>query len=260
MTPALPLPPDVAERFTDVVLAGDGSEARVYRAVQRDTGRPVALKVFRVGSRAFFRELSVGGSVFHPNILSMQEFFHDAQHPTIVWEYCAGGSLRDRMEVGYTMAAREVLDLGLQVAGALGALHAANVIHGDLKPENILRKRRVGDPQWKVSDFGISANAFPATKALFSTPAYAAPELRIGRRSFASDVFALGRVLLETLELVEQPGDEIRSYLQTLVAESPEDRPSAAEVSQAIDGLIVRLRASAYFRLPGVGPLDPIFL
>ena len=76
-------------------------------------------------------------SLSHPNLAVVYSVETWEDVPFIVEEYLAGGTLSTRLTLGRIRASRDALDLGIVLAGAVGALHAARIIHCDIKPSNI---------------------------------------------------------------------------------------------------------------------------
>ena len=124
---------------------GRGGMAVVHLARQRDLSRLVALKElagFSVGdpsaAERFLRESRVAGSLNHPNIVTVYEYFDDGGTPFIAMELMEGGSLRPLVgELSLPKVARVLEDL---LAG-VGHAGRAGIVHRDLKPENALITR-----------------------------------------------------------------------------------------------------------------------
>src|SRR4051812_21831806 len=121
---------------------GRGATATVYLARQVDLGRPVALKElasFHAGDRLFaerfLREAQLGGSLNHPNIVTVYEYFEHDRVPYIAMEYLPRGSLR-----AYSKRLTTAQVLGVLEGVLAGLEHAEerSVVHRDLKPENLM--------------------------------------------------------------------------------------------------------------------------
>ncbi|MCB1016243.1 MAG: protein kinase, partial [Acidimicrobiales bacterium] len=132
------------EGYTDLDRIARGGFGTVYRARQERFGRVVALKVLDVealdedGRRRFAREcLAMGSLSWHPHVVALHDSGITAdQRPYLVMEYLEAGSLGDRLDQG-PLAWPHAVRAGVEVAGALGAAHAAGTLHRDLKPENL---------------------------------------------------------------------------------------------------------------------------
>ncbi|MGH8884382.1 MAG: bifunctional serine/threonine-protein kinase/ABC transporter substrate-binding protein [Egibacteraceae bacterium] len=183
----------------------DGGFATIYRAVQRQFGRRVAVKVLdprgldKQGLLSRFeRECETLGMLGdHPHVVRVfQAGVSEFGSPYIVMEYLPAGSLADRLEVDGPLSWEEVLAIGVRLAGALESAHQAGVLHLDIKPANVLLGPD-GEP--KLADFGIArvrAALGVTTQTLTLTVGYAAPERFVGDEPIAaSDTYSLGATL-----------------------------------------------------------------
>ncbi|MFQ5490866.1 MAG: protein kinase, partial [Phycisphaerae bacterium] len=192
-------------------LLGTGGMSKVYRAVDTDSGLPVALKllkgehVFSAESRARFeREAAALSRIDHPNVLAVYGFPAEGHHLALAMELLVGGSLREWIAERHRL--KEAFDPALvllfsrQAADGLAAAHRAGLIHRDIKPSNLLLDEH---SQVKVSDFGVvSATEMTTwvtgTGQQIGTPAYMSPEQCKGEKtSPASDVYSLGVTMFE---------------------------------------------------------------
>ncbi|HSB29015.1 MAG TPA: serine/threonine-protein kinase, partial [Pyrinomonadaceae bacterium] len=138
---------------------GEGGMGEVFLAQDTKLDRKVALKVLPadVASKQdrmhrFIQEAKAASALNHPNIITIHEIDQTESIQFIATEYIDGETLRQRMREA-PMKLNEVLDVATQVAGAVSAAHAAEIIHRDIKPENIMVRR---DGIVKVLDFGLA--------------------------------------------------------------------------------------------------------
>src|SRR5215203_3664494 len=133
----------------------------VYLANDTKLDRKVALKILpsdvvetTAGDRVrrFVQEAKAASALNHPNILTIYEIDEVDSEQFIATEYIDGETLRDRIRRS-TFATSEVLDIAIQIAGALFATHSVGIIHRDIKPDNIMLRR---DGIVKVLDFGLA--------------------------------------------------------------------------------------------------------
>ncbi|CAA9450127.1 MAG: Serine/threonine protein kinase [uncultured Rubrobacteraceae bacterium] len=181
----------------------------MYRARDARLGREVAIKVLgehHAGSPEFVerfeREVKSVASLDHPNIVRVFDSgTGDDGSPYMAMELVGGGTLKDRIRHEGPLPPREAARVALQVADALGAAHAAGIVHRDVKPENVLLTQ---DGRVKVADFGIArateATAMTRTSMILGTVPYLSPEQARGEPvGPASDLYSLGVVLYEVL-------------------------------------------------------------
>jgi eukaryotic-like serine/threonine-protein kinase len=146
------------------------------------------------------REGRIAARLHHPNAITVFDVVDDDDVPCLVMEYMPSRSLATVMAEDGALAPGAVADVGAQVAAALTAAHAANIVHRDVTPGNILLGE---DGPVKLTDFGISraTDDVTATRSFAGTPAYLAPEVALGDGpTSASDVFSLGSTLYAAVE------------------------------------------------------------
>ncbi len=189
-------------------IIGSGGMGEVYRAMDTRLGRTVAIKLLARELTAnlayrlrFLQEARAVSALNHPNIVVLYDISSHDGADFLVMEYVAGRSLKELIPPE-GLVFEQVLNLGSQVASALGAAHAAGIVHRDVKPANIL----VTDSQVvKVLDFGIAKLPHDGTVThltgpgqVMGTVAYMSPEQTRGEETDASsDVFSLGCVLYQ---------------------------------------------------------------
>ena len=194
-------------RYEILREVGRGGMAMVYLARQTDLDRFVALKelgAFHASdpsfAQRFLRESRVAGSLSHPNIVTVHDYFEHEGTPYIAMEYIERGSLRPyvgRMTLAQIGGVLEGLLAGLTHAESHG------IVHRDLKPENLMV---TADGRIKIADFGIAkattkmqTGAFlTATGTTVGTPTYMAPEQAMAQEIGPwTDLYSVGCMAFE---------------------------------------------------------------
>jgi tetratricopeptide (TPR) repeat protein len=264
----------IADRFELERYTGAGGMGTVYRARDRFTGHPVALKILHARGPTelarFFREVEVLTQLTHPAIVRFVAHGRtDDDAPYIVTEWLDGESLTTRLE-RCDLSIAESLSLVARVAEALSEAHRLGFVHRDIKPSNLLLSRgRVEDV--KILDFGLAYLAGvdptnPQSGGLIGTPGYMAPEQANGEAlDGRADLFSLGCVLFRCLagrapfdaapvtsarakqgneeaprlsDLWSDAPPELDDLVARMLAKSPSERPaSGEEVAQALAGI-----------------------
>ena len=149
------------------------------------------------------REVTAAGQLSgHPHVVPVYDAGVLADNrPYMVLELCPGGSLGDRLHRQGALPAKEARDIGVGLADAVAAAHAAGVLHRDIKPGNIMVNRYGGVA---LTDFGLAAMPRPGRELSVTrealTPAYAPPEaFRMADPSPAGDVYSLAATVYALL-------------------------------------------------------------
>jgi serine/threonine protein kinase len=193
---------------------GSGGMGVVYKARDLLLHRDVAIKVIRPESwspaleAAFLREARMISAVNHPGIVTIYDILAHQNVECIVMEFAPGQPLNRLIPRG-GLPPERALDLAMRIGDALGAAHAAGVVHRDLKPGNILV---LDNGSVKLVDFGLAKLAEPEgisdttqTMSVFGTKvmgtiAYMAPEQARGENvDGRADIFSFGVVLSHML-------------------------------------------------------------
>jgi eukaryotic-like serine/threonine-protein kinase len=195
-------------RYDVIRPLGWGGMAEVYLTVDRQLGREVAVKVIRERYAEderfvarFRREARAAASLSHPNVVAVHDVGVHEGSPFIVMEHVPGRTLAELLRDNGAMPPDRVAEIGEAVARALGAAHAAGIIHRDVKPGNVML---TADGRVKVLDFGIARalrwTPLTDTPAVQGTAEYMAPEyVRGDGADPRSDIYSLGVVLYELL-------------------------------------------------------------
>ena len=217
----------VSGRFRVVRFIARGGMGEVYEAEDLELGERIAIKTIREDiaedervNQRFRREVQLARKITHPNICRIFDLFQhqfaglrEGAPPVlfVTMELLSGETLAQRLKRDGPMTAEQARPIVAQMAAALSAAHAADIVHRDFKSSNVvlLPPARPWDPpRAVVTDFGLAYSVSDSTKGvtlsgsgdLLGTPDYMAPEqVEGGPVTPATDVYALGIVLYETV-------------------------------------------------------------
>jgi eukaryotic-like serine/threonine-protein kinase len=187
---------------------GRGGMARVYRAIDTQLQRTVALKILAAQLsldpefvRRFEREASTAAGLRHPAIVTIYDVGEQDGLYYIAMEYVPGRSLHAILEEHTALGLGFALAILEPVAQALDHAHRQGAVHRDIKPHNILIS---GDGRVLLTDFGIAQTPdadderLTRTGVFMGTPEYISPEQAEARRvDGRSDLYSLGVVAYE---------------------------------------------------------------
>ncbi|AGM03497.1 serine/threonine-protein kinase [Amycolatopsis keratiniphila] len=203
----------VAGRYRLRSVIGSGSMGTVWSAYDEFLHRPVAVKEVRLppgvpASQAdelrerTLREARAIAVLSHPNVIILHDVARENDEPFVVMELLPSRSLAHILRDHGPLTVEQAAAVGIAVASALEAAHAAGITHRDVKPGNVLV---AGDGRIKLTDFGIARNVSEATMTrtgmMLGSPAYIAPEVASGGAVVpAADLWGLGATLFAAIE------------------------------------------------------------
>ena len=189
-------------------LIARGGMSGIYRATHTALDRTVALKVLsgelardRVNRERFMNEWRIAAALRHPNILPVHDAGIGDGRLFLAMDLIEGGDLGHRILRDGALPPADAISILEQMATALDAAHAAELVHRDFKPGNIL----LDGERALLTDFGLSKLLAAETRLtapgrMVGTAQYLSPEQIRGEQvTPAADVYALGCVIYETL-------------------------------------------------------------
>jgi serine/threonine protein kinase len=265
----------IAERYHIVAKLGQGGMGTVYLAEHVRMGRRCAVKVMNPrllhdpdSVSRFSREAANASRITHPNVAAIYDFGETSDDIVyLAMEFVEGESLAATLGRERELPERRAIEIGRQVAGALGAAHELGIVHRDLKPDNIMVTRsRTGQDVVKVVDFGIAKATQGAQQTVtrkgfvVGTPAYMSPEQILGDTlDGRSDIYSLGCILYEMLtgeRAFAGPSGEV-SIHQRLTEPPPHPRRVKRNLSKELDAVVTTAMArSAEKRFQSAGAIQ----
>ncbi|QLH23624.1 serine/threonine-protein kinase [Streptomyces sp. Rer75] len=257
----------IAERYLLLDRLGRGGMGTVWRARDHVLEREVAVKELHVSSdgdehhrrlRRAVREARTVARVHHPHVVGVHDLVEYDDRLWITMELIDGPSLDRHLAAVGPLSPPRTAALGLQLLSALEAVHAVGALHRDIKPANILLRP---DGSAVLTDFGIAAlegdDSLTTAGELLGSIGYMAPErLTADEVGPPSDLWALGATLsavasgvapfhrttqaaaLHAVTFAEPNIPDrvgpLRPIVEALLHKSPDQRPSAAAVRDAL--------------------------
>jgi len=194
-------------RYEILEEIGRGGMGVVFKARDTRLGRIVALKHLPDNLRnhpkaieLFLREARSAAALNHPNIVTVFDAAQEDDLFYITMELLEGSPLQSILEKRKRLKARDVVRLGIQVAGGLQYAHEQRVVHRDIKTGNLFFTKR---KRLKIMDFGLAKMVEEVRRAstvIGGTPFYMAPEQAVGGVvDHRADIYAFGVTLYELL-------------------------------------------------------------
>ncbi len=196
-------------RYQVLEKLGEGGMGRVYKALDLELDRPVALKTIRAEKgrgpevlKRFKQELVLARKITHKNVVRIYDLGEaEGGVKFFTMELVEGQSLRDLLRERKTIPTKEAISFMRQILSGLAEAHSQGVVHRDLKLQNIMVD---GSGLLRIMDFGIARTADTATLTgsgeMMGTPDYISPEQVKGETANAqSDLYSTGIILYELL-------------------------------------------------------------
>ena len=260
----------VGGRYRIDRVLGRGGMGVVWAAMDTLLERPVALKEIhlppalddnerrRLEARVL-REARASARLSHPSVVAVYDVVDEGGRPFIVMELVKAPSLAELVGRRGPLPRRQVAEIGLALASALGVAHAAGIVHRDVKPANVLVPDH-GPP--RLTDFGIASitddsGGTTTTQQLIGSPTYMSPEQAKNLPlTAATDRWSLGATLYYAVEgvppfdrgeaiptltsiLADEPrapqrAGSLAPIILNLLAKEPGERPSDAQLAAAL--------------------------
>ncbi len=240
---------------------GHGGMSTVYRAFDTVLERQVAIKLMHreIASDSdqlerFRREARAVAQLNHPHIVTVIDAGEwdahesadgiEAGTPYIVLEHVDGETLKELIRREAPLEVPTVLAYAIEIARALGAAHAQEIVHRDVKPQNVLLS---GEGGAKITDFGIartlSEEGLTMDGRVLGTTDYVSPEQALGQGvTGQSDVYSLGVVMYEMLtgEVPFKGESPVAVAMMHVREEVPDVQLARPEVSAATAAVVER--------------------
>ena len=272
--PALFPTGEIVGRYLVEAVIGVGGTGTVFRCLDRETDRHVAVKAIPHDAtlrRRAAREVEVARRLDHPNVVRLLDSARDDDYIYVISELVNGGDLGASMRAHALSDAALLRAVSASCAG-LAHAHAHGIVHRDIKPANILLG---GDGTVQLADFGIAMLVGPDATVddrLLGTLSYMAPEICTGSTPTpAADIWSIGVMLYEAMtganpfrsrspaELADRHGERPRPLAEVrpdlgkplatacarALSRDPRRRPSAASLAAVLEAAADRLEAPA---------------
>ena len=231
----------------------------IYKAKNKISQQLRAIKCIPAKSdrsKKFLDEAKMLQNFDHQNIIKVFEIYQDSFHLSLVFEFCKGGKLIDRILRLGGFSENDVARHIKQISSALIYIHRKNIVHRDISPDNLLFLSDKIDSPIKIIDFA-SSKKLVSSWGEAKDIAFTAPEVITGRYTDKCDIWSLGIILylmlsgetpfkgknevellldIQTRELSfkeriwKKTSPEAVSLIQQMLKKNPDERITAQEV------------------------------
>lgn len=247
----------------------EGGMATIYRARDKNSKKTVALKVIKeeiaqdqVNKKRFINEGQIISAIDHPHIVKIFTQGEDQGRLFLAMEYLEGITLAQKLADPGPVAIPFAVQIIRQVASALQAIHARNILHRDIKPENIMLLEDEDKPLVKLMDFGLARDLgttrLTQSGMIIGTICYMPPEqLSRAPLTFAADIYSLGMVFYELLTGTKPfIGESSLEIMNQILTQSPISPSSLrSEIPENLDVLILKMVAKDPEQRPDLGAI-----
>ncbi|MDH5466856.1 MAG: protein kinase [Candidatus Aminicenantes bacterium] len=247
-------------KYDIISILGKGAMGIVYKALDPDIGRQVAIKTIRFDltsettdneeiMQRFIREAQAAGKLSHPNIITIFDVGREKDLTYIVMQFIEGPSLQRLIAQGAKFSIQEITRIMDQVCSALDYAHQHGIVHRDIKPGNVLLDN---NRKAFLCDFGVArvdTSTLTQSGTAVGTPSYMSPEQVMGKKvDKRSDIFSLGCILYEFLT-GRRPfeAESITTVIYKIINEEP---PSLSEVKKGLPAGFEKIIGKALAKNP----------
>ncbi|GBC02052.1 hypothetical protein RclHR1_04430002 [Rhizophagus clarus] len=256
----------VRDRYTRQELVGRGAYGAVYKGIDNENNRVVAIKVLNLDTEEddvgdIVKEINLLSQLKHSDSQNITKYFGSFLHGTKLWiimEYAAGGSIRSLLNAG-NLEEKYISLITREVLQALIYLHKSKIIHRDIKAANILLTE---EGKVQLCDFGVAGQltASSAKRTSFvGTPYWMAPEVIKEGATYdtKADIWSLGITVIEMAkgnpphhklsamkaiqlipktpppQLEDKFSSQIREFVSICLNDNSDQRPTAEELMKS---------------------------
>ncbi|MDR3615516.1 MAG: serine/threonine-protein kinase [Candidatus Obscuribacterales bacterium] len=256
-------PPQIIlnERYAIKNFIGQGGISNVYKAVDIETNKVVAIKMVRpefgkeeLAIKRLLQEAEMATRLIHRNLITVWGYGQDRSGlPYIVMDFISGDTLEVFLKNRrHQLSQQEILRVFMQIGQGLKCAHAHGIIHRDLKPSNIIIEMLPsGVATAKIIDFGFSKLTrssnddarLTQTGEAFGSPAYMSPEHCLGQElDPRSDIYSFGCVMYEILTgRAPLSGKNVLATIANQVSAQPSlPKDYNSEISESLQNVVMR--------------------
>lgn len=244
--------PNLPSKYEILREVGAGGMAKVYLAVNNETGQKVAIKTLLNDSsmpltnkNRFKEELRLAKFITSPYVVKFYEGSYTNETQYLVMEYVEGKMLKDYIEEQGRLNVDETVNFAIQIAKGFSEIHAQNIVHRDLKTSNVMIST-LGEV--KIIDFGIAisddSTRFTQTGRVIGSVHYMAPEI-VNQEDATpqTDVYALGIMIFEML--IGEPPFKGKDALDTALKHKKEEIKPVNQIFPSIPQALANVVAKA---------------
>jgi len=231
----------IRDRYEVVAEIGEGGMGVVYKAIDKELQRPVALKMLHhahsndeMWKARFEKEAKALAKLNHPSIVTLYDFFKMEDKHFLVMELLEGKTGKELLEETGAIPFPELIQMFRRVIKALAHAHRNKIIHRDIKPNNIMI---TNSGEVKIMDFGIARTkdsphmtqvGYTLGSVLYMSPEQIRNPQEVDERS---DIYSLGITMFEMATGKPPFFDPDSSQPNILIMHLSEEPPSPREIN-----------------------------
>ena len=244
----------IRDRYEVVAEIGEGGMGVVYKAIDKELQRPVALKMLHhahsndeMWKARFEKEAKALAKLNHPSIVTLYDFFKMEDKHFLVMELLEGKTGKELLEETGAIPFPELIQMFRRVIKALAHAHRNKIIHRDIKPNNIMI---TNSGEVKIMDFGIARTkdsphmtqvGYTLGSVLYMSPEQIRNPQEVDERS---DIYSLGITMFEMATgkppFMDPDSSQPDILIKHLSVEPPSPRAINPDVPETLERAIIR--------------------